>query len=194
MKTKKRIELSMNIDELKQNWNSIGIPPEAPMPEVRELENKVASCRISTLRDRIYRLHLRLGIVGCLAILTLIPFAKDNPWMVVYGSLFFILMSVLHFSLAFWVHKLDYSRMTVKEALESVYKLEMRRNQNRIIGITLAVPLICYMFYTFAYGYDIAFLGGCVAGAVIGACIALTINRRAVMMLREMKRELRIDN
>lgn len=190
MKIKKRIKGSMNIDELKKNWNTIGFTPAVPTPEVRELENRVASQRVSTLRDRIYRLYLRLGFVGCFAVLTLIPFAKENPWMVVYGAAFFIIMAVMHFSLACWVHNLDYSRMTVKEALESVYKLEMRRSQHRIIGITLAVPLVCYMIYTFAYGYDPAFLWGCVAGACLGAGIGLVINHRAVTMLKEMKREI----
>lgn len=190
MKTKKRIELSMNIDELKQNWNSISLPPDAPMPEVRELENRVVSRNVSTLRDRIYRIHLRLGFLACLGNFTMIPFAKENPWMVAYAFLFFILMAVLHFSLALWVHKLDYSRMTVKEALESVYKLENRRNQNRIIGITMAIPLVICMIYTFAYGYDPAFLWGCVAGACIGAAIGLVINHKTVAMLREMKQEL----
>lgn len=190
MKIKKRIELSMNIEELKQNWNSFGIPSGAHIPDVRELENRVVSHLVTTLRNRIYKLHLRLGLAACLGIFTMIPFAKENPWMVVYATVFFIIMAVLHLSLAMWVDKLDYSRMTVQAALESVYRLENRRKQNRIIGCTLALPLICYMIYTFAFGYDPALLFGCIGGGVLGAAIGLIINHKAEMMLREMKSEL----
>lgn len=183
----------MNIDELKRNWNSLNLPADTPMPEVRDLEDKVATQRVTTLRDRIYRLHIRLSIVACVAILTMVPFAKDEPWLVAFATLFFVLMAALHAATAFWVHGLDYSRMTVKDALRSVYELERRRNRNRAIGVALAVPLICYMCYTFSNGAEPAFFFGCVSGACLGVLIGLIINHKAVMMLREMKRELGDD-
>lgn len=184
----------MDIYELKRNWNNL-CSEGIPAPEVKEMESRVVSHRVTTLLQRMYRIHLRLGIVAVIGNFTMVPFAKEHPLMVVFAFSFFILMAILHLSLAFWVKKLDYSTMTVKEALESVYKLESRRNRNRVIGISLAVPLCCFMAYTFAHTYDPSILWGCFAGAILGALIGLVINHKASMMLHEMKDQLMtIDN
>ncbi|MDE6859064.1 MAG: hypothetical protein K2J65_01470 [Duncaniella sp.] len=182
----------MNIDELKQNWNSMDFTAGGPMPDVRDLEKRVATSRVSTLRDRIYRLHIRLSILACLGIFTMVPFEKGEPWMALCAIAFFIIMMAMHASLAFWAHKLDYGRMTVKEALKSVYELEHKRNRNRVIAVVMAIPLLCYMGYTFSNG-EPGLLVGCIAGACLGALIGLMVNHRAVMTLREMKKELGDD-
>lgn len=162
------------------------------MEGIRDLEKRVATSRVSTLRDRIYRIHLRLSIVACLGILTMVPLAKNEPWLVMCATLFFIIMVIMHASLAFWVHGLDYGRMTVKDALKSVYELEHKRNRNRVIAVAMALPLCCYMAYTFSNG-EPGMLVGCIAGACLGALIGLIINHKAVMTLREMKQELGDD-
>lgn len=179
----------MNIDELKQNWNALNLPDNAAIPGTSELESKVANRRVTTLRDKMYHLHVTLCVVACFATLTMVPFAKDNPWLMVSAVAFFILMAALHLSLAIWIRNLDYSRMTVKAAIQSVYEFERRRNLYRVIGICLAVSLIGYMVYVFA-GEDPALLGGCVCGAIIGILVGLMINHRSVTLLREMRREL----
>ncbi|MCM1255847.1 MAG: hypothetical protein NC221_06990 [Duncaniella sp.] len=184
----------MDIYELKRNWNNL-CSEGLPTPDVKEMENRVVSHRVTTLLQRMYKIHLRLGIVAAIGNFTMVPFAKEHPLMVACAFAFFILMAILHLSLAFRVKKLDYSTMTVKEALESVYKLESRRNRNRVIGISLALPLCCFMAYTFAHTYDPSILWGCLVGAVLGAIIGFIINHKASMMLREMKSQLlSIDN
>lgn len=163
-----------------------------PMEGMLDLEKRVATSRVSTLRDRIYRIHLRLSIVACLGIFTMVPFAKDEPWLAGFATLFFIIMIIMHASLAFWVHGLDYGKMTVKDALKSVYELEHKRNRNRVMAVSMALPLCCYMAYVFSNG-EPGLLVGCIAGACLGAVIGLIVNHRAVMTLREMKQELGDD-
>ncbi len=189
MKTKKRIELSMNIDDLRANWNSIDIPAGMCRP-VQELERRIVSSNVTTLRSRLLHIYVLLGVMCLMGVLFMIPFVKDLPRLVVCADVFYVVVSGINFYMSSLVRRIDYSRMTVKEALEAVYKVERYKIRARMCTIVMAVPLICYMIFSFAHLYGEVVLFGCACGAVLGGVIGIIIHRRMMSVLREMRRQL----
>lgn len=128
----------MDIDDLKKQWHSMDVPDT----EVRAMEREVSAGRgVQTLRDRLMRIS-RHRALACLAgALCLTPLVYDHPVMTAMTMIFFIVMGVMHFVQFRNLRALDMSATTVREALESVLRIETLRSARRIVGIIMAVPL-----------------------------------------------------
>ena len=177
----------MDIDNLRQEWKSIEVPPckEA----TRELERKVASGKgAHSLRDRLKRISLRLTaecVIGALCLHVLL---------VVLVSAFFVVMGVMHAVQYRMLSRLDLSAATVIEALGMVCRLELFRRTRRMIGLTLMVPLMVYMVMSFADSYDVYMLPCCLLGLLAGCVVGIAVNRRTTKLLREMKSQLACES
>lgn len=180
----------MDIDELRNNWNSIKIPPAYRQDELSDLMAKVRRGRVSTLRDRYAAISRSMSLVCVVGILLFNPFFHEAPVLTVLAICFFILMGCLHFLTYRMVSRMHFSEMTVCEAIETVCRLDTRRVRLRALGLTLGLPLIVYMFFTLSDLFGNACLYGCMVGAVVGGAIGLIINHRCVVILREMREEI----
>ncbi len=177
----------MDIDNLRQEWKSIEVPPckEA----TRELERKVASGKgAHSLRDRLKRISLRLTAECVIGALCLIPLVSDHVLLVV------LVMGVMHAVQYRMLSRLDLSAATVIEALGMVCRLELFRRTRRMIGLTLMVPLMVYMVMSFADSYDVYMLPCCLLGLVAGCVVGIAVNRRTTKLLREMKSQLACES
>lgn len=180
----------MDLDQIRNQWNNIDLPSEAAAASVREIERKVSTTKVTTLRDKLYRLTLNLVVISFLGIATLVPFAVESPEMVLAAGAFFVVMGLVNFYRALNIKHIDLSVMTVKDALESVYNVERQRMIARIVGITCAIPLVIFMIMTFAQSFGPWALYGSLVGVLLGGCIGLAINHRTTQLLREMKSQL----
>lgn len=180
----------MNIDDLKSNWNSLKFPPGYVGEDAREIVSRVENGRVTTLRDRLGAISRQLSIFCVWGIFIMIPFFRDSPTLAILAICFFIFLGVMHYRAYRRVSSLNFSNMTVKEAIYTVSVIEERRIRLRAVGMTLAFPLTVYMIFTLSSIYGSGILYGCIAGGIIGAILGLLINRRAVSIIREMRSQL----
>lgn len=181
----------MNIDNLKSNWNSINFPQDyGGLPDPSELMSRVRAGRVSTLRDRLASISRSLAALCLMGVIIMIPYLGAMPTLAILAIGLFVFLGMMHFRNYHRVRRLNFSLMSVREALTAVCAIETSRVRLRAIGITLAVPLILYMCSTFSSLYGPAMLYGCIGGAVIGLILGLLINWRTVSIIREMRRQL----
>ncbi|MCI9172014.1 hypothetical protein [uncultured Duncaniella sp.] len=179
----------MEINDLRQVWNSIDIPD--PGQETSRVERRVGQCdgRL-TIRDRLMRISLRMIAVCAIAVCCILPLGSEHPLMALLVGIFFISMGIMHYIQYRALRSLDVTRMTLRDVLRRVYRIEALRSSRRIIGIVLAIPLMIFMIFTMTRSYGAVMLPACVLGSLAGCVISLIVNRRTTRLLREIKREL----
>lgn len=183
----------MNIDDLKSNWNSLNFPPEYGGDATRDFVSRVEQGRVATLRDRLSAISSRLSRVCFISILFMVPFGHDFPTLAILVDCFFIFMGVMHFIAYRRISALNFSQMTVREAIYKVSIIERNRVRLRAVGMGLGLPLVVSMVFCLSSAYGEFYLYGCIAGALLGLVIGLAINRRAVAIIREMQSQLNSD-
>ena len=180
----------MNIDELKQSWNTIDARLESLENSARDMERRVTANRVATSRDRLKAIARNMAIICFLAPLTCVPVWRMAPLLTVVICVFFIVMGVLQVHSYVTIDSVHLSNLTVTDALKSVYSLERMRHNKRMIGMVLGIPIVAAMLYTFYSWNDLYLFYGACCGTVIGTVIGLMINRRNVELLKAMRREL----
>ncbi|MCM1077655.1 MAG: hypothetical protein NC411_09890 [Bacteroides sp.] len=181
----------MNIDELKNNWNSLKFSPDCHSDgRQSDILSMVERGGLTTLRDRLGNINFRLTVICVVGIMLMIPNFKESVLLGVLSIAFFIFMGLMHFLNYRRVSRLNFSEMTVRDAILAVSDIERSRVRLRAIGMTLGFPLVVFMSITYSESYGEYYLGGCIAGALIGLAFGLLINHRAVTILREMRSQL----
>ncbi len=178
----------MNIDELRSQWQSLDVDPDREA--LREALRRVARRDAESLRERYFKLCLRMIAVSAFGIAESVPFGRTAPTLMWCAFAFYILMAVFHVIQAVMAHNLDFGRMSVRRSIEAVCDIERMRVIKRAVGITLAIPLVVYMCTVVSDAYGPYTVYGCVAGAVVGLIAGLIINHNATTLLRRMKEQL----
>lgn len=179
----------MEINDLRHVWNSIDIPDHGH--ETSRVERRVGQCdgRL-TIRVRLMGISLRMIAVCALAVCCILPLVGEHPLMTVLVGVFFIFMGIMHYMQYRALKSLDVTRMTLRDVLRRVYRIESFRSFRRIVGIVMAIPLVIFMIFTMTRSYGAVMLPACVLGTLAGCVISLIVNRRTTRLLREIKREL----
>ena len=180
----------MNIEDLRRSWNTLDNRVDELEESTRELERRITANRITTSRDKLKTIARNLAIACFAAIMTSFPLWKMSSTMVLILCVFFLVMGGIQVHTYLMTDAVNLSRMTVAEALKSVYDLEKMRWRKRAFGMITGIPLLLYMLYFFhSIDEPVIFYGGC-TGVAVGATIGLIINHRNVELLKEMRREL----
>lgn len=182
----------MNIDDLKSNWQSLHFPPDygGATGQEADIMTRMRAGRVSTLRNRLATISIILTAVCVAGILLMIPYVSATPTLAVLAMAFFVFIGSMHCRNYRRVMRLNFSLMTVREAMTAVCAIESSRLRLRAIGMALGLPLVFYMCFTFTEVYGHYVLYGCLCGAAIGLGFGLWINHRAVTIIREMRRQL----
>ncbi|MBD5317780.1 MAG: hypothetical protein HDS09_00730 [Bacteroides sp.] len=180
----------MDINDLKNSWNAMNIPPAYKPAGEEEILSRVERGRISTLRDRLGNISRSLSQICLLGVLVMVPYFHECPSLAILAIAFFVFMGVTHFRNYRRVSRLNFSEMTVREAMETVGIIERNRLRLRAVGMALGIPLVLFMCFTFSEAFGKYYLYGCIAGGVAGLIIGLYINRKAVAIIREMRAQL----
>lgn len=180
----------MNIEDLRRSWNTLDTRVDELEESTRELERRITANRVTTSRDKLKTIARNMAIACFAAIMTSFPLWKMSSTMVLLLCVFFLVMGGIQVHTYLMTDAVNLSRMTVAEALKSVYELEQMRWRKRAFGMLTGIPLLLYMLYFFhSIDEPVIFYGGC-TGVAIGATIGLIINHRNVELLKQMRREL----
>lgn len=180
----------MDINDLKNSWNSLNIPPDYTGGAPDEILSRLSRGRVMTLRDRLSRLSRVIAQICLIGVVCMVPYMHESPTLAILAMAFFVFMGVRHLMNYRRISRLNFSEMSVREAILTVSDIERARVQLRAVGMTLGFPLVIYMCFTFSERFGEYYLYGCIAGGVVGLIIGIMINRRVVNILREMRAQL----
>lgn len=177
--------MAMDLDELKQSWNS----QRFNVPQIDPASIRRANAFNGQLAVR-YRTCALLSLIA-VGPLTFCARQLDFPlWMTIYLCAFMLAMSAITSFEWHLASRIDFGIMNLTDALRSVYRLRKQMNMRLLAGIAGGTPLIIAMLihYFHRFGTELLVAGGAgaVAGAIIGVNHALT-NRR---ILSKMQAEL----
>lgn len=182
------------LDELKRQWKELGERIDALQDgddfPARETKSKQ---RATTAKGR---LEMRYRLLCLICLITPCWFNPAMKFLGETGSLrigfllFFLTMAVMK-GIGWWkLAHTDYTRMTVKEALQSVYDIERWSHLNVLVGLLAGFPLIalfiCYLYQS-QYPEAEYMLYGVWTGLAIGGFIGLTVQLRVRRDLKEMR-------
>ena len=78
----------MDINDIKNSWNSMNIPPDYRHEDTRELLSRVERGSVSTLRDRLGLISRNLSLLCITGILIMIPYFHDAPTLAILADCF----------------------------------------------------------------------------------------------------------
>lgn len=174
--------MAIDLDELKQSWNS----QRFNVPRINPSSIRRANAFSGQLAAR----FRSCALLSLIAVGPLTLFAKqlDFPlWMTIYLCAFMLAMSAITSYEWHLASRIDFTTMNLTDALRSVYRLRRQMNRQLLAGIACGTPLIIAMMihYFHHFGTELLVAGGigAVAGAIIGFNHVLT-NRRILNKLQ----------
>ncbi|WP_455672221.1 hypothetical protein [Phocaeicola sp.] len=181
----------MELEELKKGWKEMGERMDKIEKTNDELLGKITQNRATSARQRLKREYQMMTAV-CFMAPSWLAIAQRNmeelgDW-IVYLFLVFFLVMAANKGFVWWkLSRMDYQKMTIKEALISTYQLEKYQKRGTLIGIGLAIPLlVCFMVNLYLMHEVYAFYGAWL-GLVFGLWLGLRIHRRIKKEIKEMR-------
>jgi|GEM_PF-1624620 hypothetical protein len=180
-----------DIDNIRAAWQGLDIPSVPDCPVDSKSVYGMKSHKDSVMRQ--YRIFA--VIAGIWAVLTM-PFMCLNPvielplWAGAYMSAYFVVMCLLSLKVYYAVKDINIGMLSVRECLETVFRVKKLRFQGRVVGAILVIPLLAYLLSYF-YHIDRIMFVGAVSGAVFGLIAGILADMRIRRHLREMSRYLK---
>lgn len=181
--------MTNQFDSLKSQWQSLNAPfssrGKAYASEILRRRN-LGSVNMNPAR--IARVYMRLTVVSAAwVVLSLLMSRSIYPmWLASVLASFFAIMAAMCYSVREAALEIDFSRMSVVEALEAVCRFQRKLRLQRAAGYMIALPILVTLFYYFA-GVSQEMVWGGITGGVIGGAIGLSIDRKIRRQVKEMK-------
>lgn len=178
----------MELEELKKGWKKMDEQIDKMEPKDEVPVSRVTQKRAVSSQQRLKKeFQMMTGV--CLMAPFWIMMVQRNmegfpDWMVYMFFVFFLAMAVHKRFLWCKLARMDYKRMTVKEALISTYELEKYQKWGTLLGISLAVPVLFCFVVELYFLHEVYALYGAFVGLIIGLFAGLRVRRR---IKREMK-------
>jgi len=102
-------------------------------------------------------------------------------------AMYFGAMSLLNTWILTITKSINFSEMTMIEALQTVCKLQRSRTLGKMAGTIMYVPLVTMMILSFAEQSQAMLVSG-IIGAIIGVVIGLSIDSRIRAQIKIMRR------
>ena len=185
--------MNSDFENLKSQWQSLNAPAATDFRSMNESPQR-SETRLVSAPGKIVRIYRRLLIVSVLWIPLSLLFLRIPVfpvWMCIVMALYFAVMSILNNWILNLAHAIDFSRMSVIEALQAVCKLQRSRIIAKTIGACLCLPLISYMIFTFAHYSQSMSIGG-VIGGIVGLTCGIMVDshiRREIRTMRSILEE-----
>lgn len=179
-----------NLEELKRRWQAFD---NADMSDV-DTQKVFALSTASTHRKSIVRTY-RTSLIVCCVCVVLIPCSLLKilhvPLLMAYlCAVYFLIMGVLGAIGLDIVSRIDLPGMPTVEILRRVKRFQAYRVWSKVVGITMAVPLVGYMLYVFG-NESVELLVSGMGGALAGLAIGLSRDRKIVSHIRSINDELK---
>ncbi|MGN1172703.1 MAG: hypothetical protein ACI4SO_02830 [Muribaculaceae bacterium] len=187
----------MNLDELKQSWQSI----DSELKRIEKLNDdlsRICQNRNTSLRDELKNKYRALWLLCLLMTVVSVGLIWNEAIMPVMATVlifYFAILGVLNYIVYKKFKALNYNDMTVKEMLISVTNIHILRSRYKIVGYCMMTPVIIALLWRF-YTVEMAmFYGGCVGG-VVGLIAGIITDRKIERQIRELKENLEheLDN
>lgn len=184
-----------NLDILKQKWQHLAARTEALEEANRELAEKLAGNRTTSLQERLARRNFNILWFGLVlpVLAPLLHYELSMPWWVcvLYG-LFGVAMSLMSLMLSEYIRAVPLTELPVAAAIERASKIKIRQARDRLIGIVLGTVLIATMFFVLPEGpeREPIIIGGSVGlavGLVFGVVRCVVNERLARELIRSLK-------
>ncbi len=178
----------MDLDKLKQDWNSISLKIDRLEEENLEIRRRLCCTNVQTSQQSLARKYTHFSWLGMsLPVLAFLMWhVLETPlWLCIIYSVFGIIQAIAFQCFASYIRHSDYMSMPVAESLR--HALIIRKTQFRfllgsiILGLAVIIPLFRYFFQA---GDSSAFIGACIGG-VIGGIIGI---RKDIEMFRLSKK------
>lgn len=181
--------MTNQFDSLKSQWQSLNAPfSSRGKAYASEILRRRNLGRVNMNPARIARVYMRLTAVSAVwVVLSLLMARSIYPmWLASVLASFFAIMAAMSYSVREAVLEIDFSRMSVVEALEAVCRFQRKARLQRVAGYMIALPILVMLFYYFA-GVSQEMVWGGIAGGVIGGAIGLSIDSKIRRQVKEMK-------
>ncbi|MBR5550879.1 MAG: hypothetical protein IKV83_03035 [Muribaculaceae bacterium] len=180
----------MNIDELKSQWKSMELRIDRLEKDNKSLISRISNERMKSVREKLLARYRALIIVCIFSPLWMVLMNNlhhvDIEVPIVY-AFFFLVMALANYYMYQLIGKVDCSKLTIKEALIAVTKVEETRQNVKLLGWIFGLPLIIIMFDVFKeMGHPEIIYGACV-GLVIGGVVGYLVERKTRRLIRELR-------
>ena len=184
----------MDLDELKNKWQSVSIRSDVLKNDNRRMASKLAAGRAANAKDQLSTFYKRTAICGlCLpALAPMLVTVLDLPvWVSVLYALLGLVMSLLNYNLARDIDKNDIMSQPVVTAISYTIRLRKRQRRLKAIGMTLALMVLLSMVSQLVGLDDDSIVWGMLIGLVVSLPIAYKRGRKAMALSKQMQNELR---
>ena len=184
----------MELEELKKGWKMMDkqmdtLESENEAPVSRITQNRAVSSQQRLIRE--FQMMTSICLMTPFWIVMIQRNVEGFPDWTVYMFFVFFMVMAAHKGFIWWkLARLDYKRMTVKEALIATYKLEKYQKTGILFGISLAVPvLVCFIVELYLL-HEVYALYGAFCGLLIGLYIGFRVRRRIKGEIKAMREAL----
>lgn len=182
----------MDIDRLKRDWKETNVSPAAILTADVDDIAAVASrhgSRLDYVKRRYVLMMIACVIMPGASVYSLEGLGLPEWYLVAFGC-FFIIMGLMILATWLMTRSINFTTMSVRELIGQLVGIQRLRIAHKIVGMTLAVPLLVYMFVHVAGMDDAWMLGGCAVGLLGGAAIGYFSDRRIRHTLTRLKQSL----
>ena len=172
----------MNIEEMKKAWEQTDMRLSSLEAETSRLAQS-ASRRRHTVFDNLRNRYRRFSIVASTMVCVMVLYAVAELWPGPYSvwislamSIYFIVVSVMDYSIYRRLSEIDIDTMSVSEVTRTVISCRRRHLQFMAVLIPSCILLLGILVWQ-AFDDEYMLLGMC-AGAIVGVIIGIRSYRR----------------
>lgn len=182
--------MTPNLDNLKQQWQSLNHDTSSTSDTDAD-PKRIAHSSSSSNPKRIAKVYRQLFIIGVLWVfiaplygLSILP-----VWASILLTAYFVFTCILNRQVMLKARIVNFSTMTLIEAIEAVSELQKVRQRSKLYSYTAAAIVISLLLWHFYSVNLMMFIGGLV-GLVIGLVIGLRIDYKVNLWIKEMNKTL----
>jgi len=184
----------MNLDELRNTWQTLNLRVDRLEAENRRLAERLGAERAAGTQQRLARRYRRMAAIGLiLPLLSVAIYYCGIPlWFDILYALFGLAMCAMHLLLARFIVRSNYLSLPTVEAVAHAVRIRMWQQRMFICGEVAALILVVMLFSELADIGSGAVVSGIIGGAV-GGIIGYFKQRSLFHMSRRLLAELRRD-
>lgn len=169
----------MELEDMKRQWSEIDARIKKIETENEAFRHKDKMHRASTEKDQLVKQYRCMTAVSLMFPMIINLSLRDvlSTMSLLAVVVFFLAMAVVLSIMWHGLERVDYGKMTSKEAVESILKYERMQRNKQIIGLSLAIPTGVTMLWDYYAFNPYIFYGGLV-GVAIGTAIGLKAHFR----------------
>lgn len=180
------------LDALRSEWQSLSEDLSRRFDrQTSEIENLITRGKIKSDRDKLLRITLIPNVFAILGILAVQIFSHTHPALMICATLYFVIMAAVRCFKAYKIKQLDPYTDTIRNTLQKVVEIKRLQSVGIMIGLSLAIPLIIWMFIVMTADYGIWALYGGIAGLLLGGFCGWMICRHTIELTRRLAEQLK---